>query len=104
MDIPDNLPPAHHANDSATAFQNPWEVKSLLASKQVLSQFPLALAKRVEEQRGHVKQVHVVKPDFGSDTTDEEVIKVTWVGHAVRSYGLYSIYALTFLSLFSRDF
>ncbi|KAI0684086.1 beta-lactamase superfamily domain-containing protein [Cytidiella melzeri] len=82
MDIPDSPPPAHHANDSATAFQNPWEVQSLLASKQVLYQFPLALAKRVEEERHRMKQVKVVQPDFGRDTNDEGVIKATWVGHA----------------------
>lgn len=83
MDIPENSPPSHHANDSATAFQNPWEAKSLLSSGQIFSQFPLALANRVEELRGHVKQVTVVKPDFSSSASDVEVIKVTWLGHAV---------------------
>ena len=85
MDIPENSPPPHHTNDSATAFQNPWEAKSLLASRQLFSQFPLALANRIEEQRLHVKQVTVVKPDFGSSTSDVGVIKVTWLGHAVCS-------------------
>ncbi|KAI0340000.1 Metallo-hydrolase/oxidoreductase [Trametopsis cervina] len=82
MDIPDSPPPSHHANDSATAFQNPWAVKSLLASKQILSQFPIALAKRVDELRTHRRPIEVVKPDFGVETADEGVIKATWVGHA----------------------
>ena len=38
---PDTDPPAHHANANATAFQNTWPPKLLLASRQVLAQFPL---------------------------------------------------------------
>ncbi|KAJ3540117.1 hypothetical protein NM688_g6271 [Phlebia brevispora] len=79
MDIPDTPPPSHHADDSATSFQNPWPPKSLLASHQVFSQFPLALAKRIE---GEVKSVKVVRPDFARDVSDEGVIKATWLGHA----------------------
>jgi hypothetical protein len=84
MDIPDSLPP-HHVNSTATSFQNPWEAKSLLASKQLLSQFPFALAKRVEELRANAKQVKVVKPRFSDNESESGVseIKATWVGHAV---------------------
>lgn len=78
--------PAHHANDTATSFQNPWPPKSLLASKQVFSQFPLALARRIEGT--HIKTVEVVKPDFAKTVPDEGVIKATWLGHAVRSRDL----------------
>lgn len=88
MDIPDSPPPLHHANASGTAFQNPWAVKSLVASKQILSQFPLALARRVGEFRDSIKEVQVVKPDFGKGSADEGVIKATWVGHAVRGMNL----------------
>lgn len=91
MDIPDSPPPSHHANDSATAFQNPWAVKSLLASKQILSQFPIALAKRVDELRTHRRPIEVVKPDFGVATADEGVIKATWVGHAVSIYSIFTL-------------
>lgn len=86
MDIPDTDPPAHHANGSATAFQNPWPPKSLLASRQVFSQFPLALAKRIEGY--DIKRIRVVKPDFGEGSPDEGRIKATWLGHAVSTTGI----------------
>ncbi|PSR75345.1 hypothetical protein PHLCEN_2v9208 [Hermanssonia centrifuga] len=81
MDIPDSPPPSHHANDSATAFLNPWAAKSLLASRQVFSQFPLALAKRIEGYP--IKQVKVITPDFGQSVPEDDVLKATWLGHAV---------------------
>ncbi|KAF7793291.1 hypothetical protein EIP86_004402 [Pleurotus ostreatoroseus] len=80
MEIPDTPPPDHHANDSANSFRNPWPPKSLLASHQVFSQFPIALAKRIEGY--HIKDVKVISPDFARDAPDEGVIKATWLGHA----------------------
>lgn len=74
--------PAHHANSSASAFQNPWPPRSLLASKQVFSQFPLALAKQLEEYK--VTPTKVRRPDFGHGEPDEDAVKATWLGHAVR--------------------
>ena len=81
MEIPDTPPPDHHANDSANSFRNPWPPKSLLASHQVFSQFPIALAKRIEGY--HIKDVKAISPDFARDAPDEGVIKATWLGHAV---------------------
>jgi N-acyl-phosphatidylethanolamine-hydrolysing phospholipase D len=75
--------PTHHANASASAFQNPWvQPKSLYESGQVLSQFPLAWARRLEDHPA--RPVKVVQPDFGRGSPDEGVVKATWVGHAVR--------------------
>ena len=86
-DAPNEEPPAHHANHSGTSFRNPWPPKSLLASRQVFSQFPLALAKRVEGC--DIKLVATVQPDFGHGLSDEGVIKATWLGHAVRTTAKY---------------
>lgn len=80
-DTLDTDSPPHHANDSGTSFQNPWPPKSLLASRQVFSQFPLALAKRIEGY--DIKTVQTVQPDFGQGTADEGAVKATWLGHAV---------------------
>ena len=53
-----------------------------MASGQVLSQFPLAFARRFE---GHpAEPIQVVKPTFGAEAFDASVIKATWLGHAVR--------------------
>jgi hypothetical protein len=75
--------PAHHANDAGTAFQNPWmQPKGLLASGQVLSQFPIAFARRLEDHP--MKPISVVRPDFGGDVLTTDAIRATWLGHAVR--------------------
>ena len=81
----DEIPPPHphHANKTASSFQNPWAPKSLLASKQVFSQFPLALARRIEGE--NIRNVEVVAPDFHQGVPDEDVIKATWLGHAVST-------------------
>jgi hypothetical protein len=74
--------PAHHANDQGTAFQNPWvKPKSLLASGQVLAQFPLAFERELEVH--HITPVRVVEPDFGGPIPRVDAIKATWLGHAV---------------------
>jgi hypothetical protein len=75
--------PMHHANDNGTSFQNPWmKPKGLLASGQVLTQFPLAFER--ELQAHHVTPVRVVEPDFGGPVARSDALKATWLGHAVR--------------------
>jgi N-acyl-phosphatidylethanolamine-hydrolysing phospholipase D len=92
---PDDERPAHHVNDSATSFQNPWvKPKSLLASGQVLSQFPLAFARRLEDHPA--KPVQVVRPDFGGDVPSSDALRATWLGHAVRLYTASMLRCLTF--------
>ena len=99
-DMPPEEPPAHHADHSRTSFQNPWPPKSLLASRQVFSQFPIALAKRIEGY--HIKTVKTIRPDFGRGSPDEGVIKATWVGHAVRIH--LSSFKCIIMDLFMQGF
>ncbi|KAF8580254.1 Metallo-hydrolase/oxidoreductase, partial [Ramaria rubella] len=73
--------PNHHANDSATSFRNPWDPsKGLLASGQVFSKFPIEWAKTLHDHPA--KPCKLVKPDFGEHTSNEGVVKATWLGHA----------------------
>jgi N-acyl-phosphatidylethanolamine-hydrolysing phospholipase D len=76
--------PAHHVDSSGTAFQNPWmQPKGLLASGQVLAQWPLAFERDIAAH--HITPIQVVKPDFGGHDTRQDAIKATWLGHAVCS-------------------
>jgi hypothetical protein len=74
--------PAHHANDTKSAFKNPWvKPKGLVASGQVLaSHFPLEIAQKREGIE--IQPIKVINPTFGRDE-NKSTIKATWLGHAV---------------------
>lgn len=75
--------PAHHTNESATGFRNPWDQsKGLLASGQVFTRFPFEWAKELHESSA--RPCKLVTPDFGAKAPDDGVLKATWLGHAVR--------------------
>ncbi|KAH8114286.1 Metallo-hydrolase/oxidoreductase [Phellopilus nigrolimitatus] len=89
--------PAHHADDSATLFQNPWQTPEepagdlntrssssstnwLWGLPALLGNIPIEWAK---DLAGHNQSlINVVKPDFDASDTSKDAVKATWLGHA----------------------
>src|SRR4051812_8992612 len=85
------LPPTHHANDSSTAFKNPWpSAMAQTWAELAMQKFPLAWPQPLAELRTHAKakEVKVVKPDWGKAQLEEKGLQRekcmvgTWLGHA----------------------
>jgi N-acyl-phosphatidylethanolamine-hydrolysing phospholipase D len=88
---PAQPPPAHHANDSSTAFKNPWPSALAPTWVEVATQkFPLTWSQPLAALRTHAKakEVKVVKPDWGKAQLEEKGLQRkkcvvgTWLGHA----------------------
>ena len=83
--------PSHHANDSGTAFKNPWPSADAPTLAELASQpFPLQWSTPLAKLRTNPKarEVKVVKPDWGKASLKkkgverESCIVGTWLGHA----------------------
>lgn len=86
--------PSHHANDSRTAFQNPWNSALPPTLFELASiQFPLSFSTPNLTLLGHrhAKEVSVITPTWkaksdGGERIDSKgkrsMIKGTWLGHA----------------------
>jgi N-acyl-phosphatidylethanolamine-hydrolysing phospholipase D len=88
---PPPSPPTHHANDSCTAFKNPWPSAAAQTWAELAAQkFPLAWPQPLAALRTHAKakEVKVVKPDWGKAQLEEKGLQRekcvvgTWLGHA----------------------
>jgi N-acyl-phosphatidylethanolamine-hydrolysing phospholipase D len=79
--------PAHHANNSGTAFQNPWPSASTPTWGELVKlSFPLDWYSG-DELPEHIVPIKVVKPDWGaalrkSRDSKTDYIVATWLGHA----------------------
>jgi N-acyl-phosphatidylethanolamine-hydrolysing phospholipase D len=79
--------PAHHANNSGTAFQNPWPSASLPTWGELLKvSFPLNWYNS-DPLPDYLKPVEVVEPDWGvpllkARESQSDCIVATWLGHA----------------------
>jgi N-acyl-phosphatidylethanolamine-hydrolysing phospholipase D len=79
--------PAHHANDAGTAFKNPWPSADLPTWAELASNpFPLGWALSELQSNPKVRDVKVVRPDWGEAhlgalLTDRWIV-ATWLGHA----------------------
>ena len=83
--------PAHHANDSGTAFKNPWPSAYPPTLTELRSQpFPFGWSRPLAELRKHPKahELRVVKPDWGKAALEkmglerDKCVLGTWLGHA----------------------
>jgi hypothetical protein len=84
-----NNRPSHHANDSATAFKNPWpSAKAPTFAKLLQAKFPLGCYKDLAKKHPGTKDVSVIVPDWGTSDLEknglnrERSIVGTMLGHA----------------------
>jgi N-acyl-phosphatidylethanolamine-hydrolysing phospholipase D len=87
--VPKNNRPSHHANDSCTAFQNPWPSAVAPTWAELLqSQFPLGWYDDLAKKYPEIRDVKVVAPDWGASSLKEQglerdkCIVGTMLGHA----------------------
>lgn len=81
--------PAHHANNSGTAFINPWPSADKPTWTELLQgQFPLGFYKSDLHKHDKAHNVQVVKPDWGIASLQKQALDKTqcvigtWLGHA----------------------
>lgn len=81
--------PSHHANDSGTAFRNPWPSAAPPTWAELLqTRFPLSWYDDMAKKHPKTRDVKVVVPDWGTSKLKErgltrgECIVGTWLGHA----------------------
>ncbi|KAJ9614561.1 Protein-lysine N-methyltransferase efm4 [Cladophialophora chaetospira] len=81
--------PSHHANNSATAFVNPWPSASAPTwGELVQSSFPLGWYKDEHVRHEKARDLKVVKPDWGKASLEKRNLDTTksiigtWLGHA----------------------
>jgi hypothetical protein len=86
---PNNNRPSHHANDTGTAFQNPWLSADKLTSAELLqSKFPLGWYGNFAKKHPGTQDVKIVVPDWGAKSLKEHglvrdrCIVGTTLGHA----------------------
>jgi hypothetical protein len=75
---PPPSPPTHHANDSRTAFKNPWPSAAAQTWAELAAQkFPLAWSQPLAALCTHAKarEVKVVKPDWGTAQLEETALQ-----------------------------
>ncbi|KAH8778032.1 Metallo-hydrolase/oxidoreductase [Hyaloscypha finlandica] len=86
---PLNNRPSHHANDSTTAFKNPWPSAEAPTLAELLqAKFPLGVYEDLAKKHPGTKDVSVVVPDWGASDLEksgperERSIVGTTLGHA----------------------
>jgi hypothetical protein len=86
---PSSTRPAHHANDTNSAFKNPWPSAEAPTWAELLSsKFPLGWYENLAKKHPNIKDVKVMKPDWGisalksSGVAKEKAIIGTCLGHA----------------------
>ena len=91
MNTPKRQPsrPAHHANNSATAFVNPWSSAGAPTwGELVQSSFPLGFYKDEHIRHEKARALKVVTPDWGAASLKRRSLDKTrsivgtWLGHA----------------------
>ncbi|KFY69682.1 hypothetical protein V496_00040 [Pseudogymnoascus sp. VKM F-4515 (FW-2607)] len=86
---PSNSRPSHHANDTGTAFKNPWlSAEKLTWAELLRSKFPLGWYGNLAKKHPGKRDVEVVAPDWGAKSLMERglvrdmCIVGTTLGHA----------------------
>lgn len=90
---PRSARPAHHANDSATAFKNPWPSADAPTWTELAQQpFPIGWAMPALHTHAKAREVRVVQPDWGQVQLEvlaaergverNQCVVGTWLGHA----------------------
>jgi N-acyl-phosphatidylethanolamine-hydrolysing phospholipase D len=82
--------PSHHANDTATAFKNPWESATAPTWSELLTKrtIPLEWYKDALHSHEKARKLEVVEPDWGKSNRqkrgleNKRCIVGTWLGHA----------------------
>jgi N-acyl-phosphatidylethanolamine-hydrolysing phospholipase D len=67
-----NNRPSHYANDSATAFKNPWpSAKALIFAELLQAKFLLGCYKDLAKKHPGTKDISVIMPDWGTSDLEK---------------------------------